>query len=136
MPPVGANGLRFHAGSVWVSNFAGGTLLRIPVTATGAPGPLHVVTSGLMGIDDFSFLSPGSNVVFAAVNPFSEIAVIYPDGTSKIVLTSADGLSTPTATAVRGNSLYITDGGFQQPHDAKVQVGTINLLALCAGGRS
>ncbi|MFM9555192.1 hypothetical protein SAMN04487980_1002303 [Streptomyces sp. cf124] len=34
--PFGANGLRFHRGAVWVSNSAQGTLLRIPVTATGA----------------------------------------------------------------------------------------------------
>lgn len=57
---------------------------------------------------------------------------IYPDGTYKPVLTSADGLASPSATAVRGNRLYITDGGVPEPHDAKLQTGRINFAALLA----
>ncbi|SOD71784.1 hypothetical protein SAMN06272781_2845 [Streptomyces sp. 1222.2] len=128
--PYGANGLRFHNGAVWVSNLSKGTLLRIPVTATGAPGRVHTVASGLTGIDDFNFLSDHSNVVFAALNTQNQIAVVYPNGTTRTVLTASDGLASPTATAVRGKRLYITDGGLNEPHDAQVQSGKIDLGAL------
>ncbi|WP_454860102.1 hypothetical protein [Promicromonospora soli] len=59
--------------------------------------------------------------------------MVYPDGTYKPVLTSADGLASPSATAVRGDRLYITDGGVPEPHDPKLQIGTINIKALLAG---
>ncbi len=137
--PIGANGLRFHNGALWISNFNKGTLLRVPVTGTGTAGPIHLVTGGLPNIDDLSFLTPRSDVVFAAQNGSSSnngpdrVVVIYPNGTYKPVLTSADGLASPSATAVRGDRLYITDGGVPAPHDPKLQTARINLPALLAG---
>ena len=77
-------------------------------------------------------------MVFAAQNGSSSqngpdrIVVVYPNGTYKAVLTSADGLASPSATAVRGNRLYITNGGVPEPHDATVQTGRINVPALLA----
>lgn len=137
--PIGANGLRFHNGALWVSNFNQGTLLRVPVTSTGTPGPIRQVTGGLPNIDDFSFLTPWIDVVFVAQNGSSSqngpdrILVVYPNGTYKAVLTSADGLASPSATAVRGNTLYITNGGVPGPHNATLQTGKINVAALLAG---
>lgn len=137
--PIGANGLRFHNGALWVSNFNKGTLLRVPVTTTGVPGPIRLVAGGLPNIDDLSFLTPRSDVVFAAQNGSSSnngpdrVVVIYPNGTYKPVLTSADGLASPSATAVRGDRLYITDGGVSEPHDPKLQTARINFPALLAG---
>ncbi|MDU8990944.1 MULTISPECIES: NHL repeat-containing protein [Streptomyces] len=130
--PLGANGLRFHNGAVWVSNLSKGTLLRIPVTAKGTPGLAKVVTDKLPGADDFSFLSRRSDVVFATENGPNQIAVVSPKGAVKTVLTAADGLTSPTATAVRGNRLYITDAGLNKPHAAKLQTGHIDLSALRA----
>ncbi|MFF0156009.1 SMP-30/gluconolactonase/LRE family protein [Streptomyces sp. NPDC005263] len=137
--PIGANGLRFHNGALWVSNFNKGTLLRVPITPAGAPGPIRQVAGGLPNIDDLSFLTPFSDVVFAAQNGSSSnngpdrVVVIYPNGTYKPVLTSADGLASPSATAVRGDRLYITDGGVPEPHDPKLQIARINFPALLAG---
>lgn len=136
--PIGANGLRFHNGALWVSNFNQGTLLQVPVADTGAAGSVRQVAAGLPNIDDFSFLTPTTDVVFVAQNGSSSqngpdrIVVVYPNGTYKAVLTSADGLASPSATAVRGNRLYITDGGVPEPHDAKLQTGKINVAALLA----
>ncbi|MCF4123151.1 hypothetical protein L1785_19445 [Antribacter sp. KLBMP9083] len=136
--PIGANGLRFHNGALWVSNFNQGTLLRVPVTPAGAAGPIRLVAAGLPNIDDLSFLTPWSDVVFVAQNGSSSqngpdrIVVVYPNGTYKAVLTSADGLASPSATAVRGNRLYITNGGVPEPHDATLQAGKINVTALLA----
>ena len=131
-------GLRFHNGALWVSNFNKGTLLRVPVTPAGTAGPIHLVTGGLPNIDDLSFLTPRSDVVFAAQNGSSSqngpdrVVVIYPNGTYKAVLTSAVGLASPSATAVRGNRSYITDGGVPEPHDPKLQTARINFAALLA----
>ncbi|ULR48438.1 hypothetical protein [Streptomyces deccanensis] len=136
--PIGANGLRFHNGALWISNFNKGTLLRVPITPTGAAGPIRVVAGGLPNIDDLSFLTPFSDVVFAAQNGSSSnngpdrVVAIYPDGNYKAILTSADGLASPSATAVRGDRLYITDGGVPEPHDAKLQTARINFPALLA----
>jgi hypothetical protein len=136
--PIGANGLRFHNGALWASNFNKGTLLRIPVTRTGTPGPIRQVTGGLPNIDDLSFLTPWSDVVFVAQNGSSSrngpdrVVVVYPNGTTKAVLTSADGLASPSATAIRGDRLYITNGGVPEPHNAKLQTGKINFAALLA----
>ncbi|WP_405816090.1 hypothetical protein OG241_16130 [Streptomyces sp. NBC_01390] len=137
--PIGANGLRFHNGALWISNFNKGTLLRVPITPAGVPGPIRQVAGGLPNIDDLSFLTPWSDVVFAAQNGSSSnngpdrVVVIYPNGTYKPVLTSADGLASPSATAVRGDRLYITDGGVPDPHDPKLQTARINFPALLAG---
>lgn len=37
--PIGANGLRFHNGALWISNFNKGTLLRVPITPPALPAP-------------------------------------------------------------------------------------------------
>ena len=129
----GVNGVTFHGGAVWASNTDRQTLLRIPVTFTGAPGTISVVAGNLPGIDDFKFLSDCSDVAFAALNGVNEVAVVYPDGKSKIVLTAADGLDSPTDTAIRGNRIYVTDGAGAAPHDAQLQSGTIDFAALFGG---
>jgi sugar lactone lactonase YvrE len=128
--PLGANGLRFHNGAVWVTNFNKGTLMRVPVTSAGKPGRIHQVTGGEVGIDDFNFLSSRSDVVFAAVNAQNKVDVVYPNGTKVTVLTAADGLANPTATAVHGTELYVTDASLATPHHAQLQGGRINLAAL------
>lgn len=77
-------------------------------------------------------------MVFAAqygLTP-TKIAVIHPDGTTETVLTASDGLDSPTSTAVLGNRLYITNAGITEPHDAKVQRGTIDPAALNCGPAS
>ncbi len=133
---LGANGLRFHDGAVWVSDTNQGTLMRVPVTAAGTAGPIDVVARGLVGIDDFNFLTDRSDVVFTALNAPGEVAVVYPDGTSKIVLTTADGLDSPSATAISGTKLFITDGGYgvAAPNDPELQSATISIAALRTGG--
>ncbi|MEU6259749.1 hypothetical protein [Streptomyces sp. NPDC047043] len=133
--PFGVNGLRFHRGAVWVSNAARGTLLRIPVTGSGAPGRIGTVAGGLTSVDDFNFLNDRSDVVFAALNRLGQVVIIRPGGVTETALTASDGLASPTAIAVHGNRIYVTDAGFPEPHDAKVQRGTIDPAALDCGWR-
>lgn len=134
--PFGVNGLRVHKGAVWVTNSSKGTLLRIPVTSAGAPGRIHAVAGGLTGVDDFTFVSDRSDVAFAAQNSINQLAVVHPDGTIETALDASDGLASPTSVAVRGNRIYITNAGFAEPHDAKVQRGTINPAVLNRGPAS
>jgi hypothetical protein len=128
----GANGVTFHDGAVWASNTDRETLLRVPVKETGAPGRIEVIAGNLPGIDDFKFLSDRSDVAFVALNGPDEIAAVYPDGHARIVLTAADGLDSPTDTAVRGTRIFITDSGNAAPHDAKLQSGKIDIPELLA----
>ena len=127
---LGVNGVEFHQGAVWASNTDKGTLLRVPVTGTGAPGPVRLVASGLPGIDDFKFLSARSGIVFAALNSQDKVAVIYPDGRSRIALTAADDLAYPSDTYISGTRLYIADSGRLAPHDSKLQEARISISAL------
>ena len=128
----GVNGVTYHDGAVWASNTDRQTLFRIPVTAAGAPGPVQVIAGNLTGIDDFKFLSDRSDVAFVALNSANEVAAVFPDGRAKIVATSADGLDSPTDTAVRRSQIFITDGGGNPPHNAQLQAGKINFAALFA----
>ncbi|MFJ8596927.1 hypothetical protein [Streptomyces sp. NPDC093598] len=103
------------------------------MTATGAPDRIHTFTSSLTAVDDFNFLSEGSDVVFAAENDLTDqVAVVRPNGTTKTVLSASNGHASPTATAVSGKRLYITNAGLTKPYDAKLQRATINLRALLA----
>jgi sugar lactone lactonase YvrE len=107
----GANGLKIHNGSVWVSNTTLGTLLRIPIRLDGSAGSAVVAASGLPDIDDFAFTGPGDTVL-AVQNALNQADLIAPNGTASVVLTAADGLSTPTAVAVRGSTVYVTSAAY------------------------
>ncbi|MER5805769.1 hypothetical protein [Streptomyces mirabilis] len=90
------------------------------------------MSQSLPGVDDFNFLNATSDVVLAAQNLRDEVAVVYPNGTTRTVLTASDGLASPTA--VRGTTLYVTDGGLVAPHHPMLQTGKINLSALIDDG--
>jgi sugar lactone lactonase YvrE len=107
----GANGLKIHDGSVWVSNSSQGTLLRIPIRPDGTAGSAAVAASGLPSIDDFAFTGTGDTLL-AVQNQLNQADLITPDGTAHVVLTAADGLSTPSAVAVRGRTVYVTSAAY------------------------
>lgn len=100
----GANGIKVHAGAVWVSNLDRGTLVRFPL----AGGPGRVVATGLGPVDDFAF--HGGTVV-AAINQENRVVTVGRDGV-RTILSTADGLANPTAVAVRDDTVYVTDGAY------------------------
>lgn len=113
---IGANGIKVHHGAVWVGNLDKATLLRIPICGDGSAGPIEVRAQGLTGLDDFTF--PGhDDTVLAALNSENEVALVTPDGSHTIVLTRDDGLSNPTAVAVRGSTVYVTSAAFTTAQD-------------------
>jgi hypothetical protein len=107
----GANGLKIHDGALYVSNTSQGTLLRIPVLKNGKAGKISVVAKGLTSIDDFAFV-PGTNNVIAALNFANEVAYVQANGTHSIILTAADGLQNPSAVAISGSMVYITNADY------------------------
>src|SRR6185312_13669374 len=109
--------------AVWVSNFDAGTVLRVHVDRAGRPGHMSTVVTGLPGVDDFAVL--GTRAVIAAV--LSADHVVVARGSRHVVLLSAaDGLSNPTSVAIRGSSLYVTDGAYltkKNPNLLRLQLG-------------
>ncbi len=113
---IGANGLKVHGRAVWVTNTQLGTLIRIPIESDGSAGAMHTVATGLVGIDDFAFVGH-EDTVLAAINGFSKVALIQPNGSHQTVLTAADGLSNPSSIAVRGKRLYVTNAAYLTRRD-------------------
>ncbi|WP_142107552.1 SMP-30/gluconolactonase/LRE family protein [Pseudonocardia cypriaca] len=109
----GANGLKLHAGAVWVSNYDLGTIVRIPVEQSGAAGPAAVHATGLTGIDDFDFTGRGEEIL-AALNDTSELVGVAADGSHRVLLDGDDGLQGTTAVVVRGDSAFITNGALRE----------------------
>jgi hypothetical protein len=121
---IGANGLKVHDGAVWSTNTDRGTLLRIPIGPNGAAGLIQTVATGLPGIDDFTFTRHGE--ILAALNTPSELAIIAPDGTHAIALTSADGLSNPTSVAVAGDTVYIPSAAYITKNDPNLLLARLS----------
>lgn len=113
---LGANGIKVWGGAVWVSNTDHGTAVRIPVTRHGTTGWARVVASGLGGIDDFAFTGRGDTLIAALDQP-NMVALVRPNGTHTIVLTATDGLQSPSAIAVRGCTVYVTDAAYNTGKD-------------------
>ncbi len=110
VPAVGVNGIKVSDGAVWATNTARGTLLRTPITRDHQAGDIQVITSGLPGIDDFSFAS--RDTILAAINFTSQVALIHTNGRHLIVLTAREGQSNPTSTAVRGHVLEVASAAY------------------------
>jgi hypothetical protein len=109
----GANGLKLHAGAVWVSNYDLGTIVRIPVEQSGAAGPVAVHATGLAGIDDFDFTGRGDQIL-AALNDTSELVGVAADGTHRVLLDGDDGLQGTTAVVVREDTAFISNGALRE----------------------
>ena len=118
---VGANGVAFYRGDLFVANTERGLLLRVPVLRDGSPGtPVIVagdedceISDELYGLDGIAIDRRG--LVYAALVLQNKLVAIHPDtGTATVVLDADDGLWNPASLAfgtARGDrdSLYITN---------------------------
>jgi sugar lactone lactonase YvrE len=122
----GANGITLHDHAVWVSNTDQGTIVEIPIRANGSAGPIRTVVTGLTGeVDDFTVLG-GDDSILAALNPSTQVVLIRPGGQPQVVLTAEDGLSNPTDIAVRGDSIYVTNGAYFTRNDPNLLVARLD----------
>jgi hypothetical protein len=123
---LGANGIKVHAGAVWVSNTDQGTLLRIPVRPNGAAGTVTPAVTGLTGPDDFAFTGRGDDLL-VALDAASEVAFVAAGRTPVIVLTAQDGLSNPSSVAVRGTTVYVTNAAFLTLRDPNLLTARLTI---------
>jgi sugar lactone lactonase YvrE len=116
-PFPGANGIKAYHGDLYVSVSGAGTIVAIPFLHNDFAGSprVHATVPAPQGCDDFSFDVHGS--LYCVTDPFRTLIRVDPGGSSEILLTFADGLDGPTATAfgVHGQdrfNLYITNAAF------------------------
>ncbi|WP_328483335.1 hypothetical protein OHS71_35110 [Streptomyces sp. NBC_00377] len=124
---VGANGLRFHRDAVWVSNTNAGTLMRIRVRQNGSACAIETRATQLYAIDDFGFVERHRDTALVALTGGSEVAMVRPDGTHRVVLTSKDGLSNPTSVAVRGRTAYVPGAAYFTQRDPNLLLARVHL---------
>lgn len=83
------------------------------INEDGSAGAWRVHASGV-ALDDFAFDVKGN--LYGTTDPFNTVVRVRPDGTSEVLLTAADGLDGPTATAFGvgrdSKALYITNAAF------------------------
>lgn len=110
----GPNGVQFFHDELYVSNPDAQTIVVLPIAPNGSAGAAHVHASGVW-CDDFAFDMYGA--LYCGTDPFNTLVRVAPDGSSRVLLTAADGLDGPTS-AMFGrfggdrNNLYITNGAF------------------------
>ena len=118
---VGANGVAFWRGDLYVANTDRGALVRVPIDHMGNPGELEIVAGDadceiadeLWGMDGIAF-DVGGNVYATLVLQHKLVRIDLGDGSSEVLLTEEDGLWNPASLAFgtgRGGSktLYITN---------------------------
>ncbi|TCR15240.1 hypothetical protein [Streptomyces sp. BK205] len=121
---AGANGLKLHDGAVWATNLDKGTVLRIPITPRGTAGAIQVRATGMPSIDDFAFTGHGDALL--AARDDNQVDLIRPDGTHTAVLTSADGLQTPTSVAVHRGKVYVPSAAYLTNADPNLLVAHLD----------
>ncbi|MCK9921817.1 hypothetical protein MXD61_07925 [Frankia sp. AgPm24] len=125
----GANGITVHRGQVWVSNTDRGTIMRIPIGAGGAAGPIRTMVSGLTGgVDNFTVFGP-DDTILAPLIATNEIVLIRPGQQPQVVLTAADGLSNPTHVQLRGDTVYVSNSAFFTRVDPNLLVAHLDRRA-------
>ena len=89
-----------------------GTLYVAECTGDGSAGPIDPVVTGLTGgLDDFAVVGH-DNTIIAALNMADEVIQVKPGGRPRVLLTGADGLSTPTSVRVHHDTMYVTSAAY------------------------
>jgi sugar lactone lactonase YvrE len=132
--PLGANGIAYRHGNIYVANTEQHHVVRIPVLKGGDAGEPEIIAEGdeLEYLDGIALDVHGN--IYALVIDKSELARIDPDeGTITTLATAADGLDFPASAAFgtgkgERQSLFVTNyaigpPGGPGPGVVKVDVG-------------
>ncbi|HEX2273452.1 MAG TPA: SMP-30/gluconolactonase/LRE family protein [Acidimicrobiales bacterium] len=98
--PLGANGIAWHNGTLFVTNTETGSVITVPVGRNGSPGAPAVLARGpaLVGADGLAIDATGN--LYIAVNGQSTVVRVSSDGANVTTLaTAADGLDFPSDVA-------------------------------------
>jgi len=119
-PPVGANGIAYWHGSLYVANTEKGLIVQIPILKSGEPGePLIIAEEGLYGLDGIA-LDVHGNIYAVLVLQNKLVKVDPSSGDFTVILTADDGLNMPASLAFgtgKGNrqSVYIINFSLMGP---------------------
>jgi sugar lactone lactonase YvrE len=95
-PPIGANGIVYHRGDLYVANTEKGHIVRIPVLPDGEPGEPTILHSDLLLVDGITLDVQGT--IFAAMIGGDSVLGICPRTGLRVVLASAeDGVDGPAS---------------------------------------
>jgi hypothetical protein len=123
-PGFGVNGLKAHNGAIYVSITGQKTLLRYPIGKRDEASSPHTVMSG-HPLDDFIFLGK-SDVMLAASNVDSELAVIRADGSYQALLTNTDGLQNASAVLAQSGKVYVLSAAYVTQEDPNILVADLD----------
>ncbi|MCJ1408647.1 hypothetical protein MMC19_002722 [Ptychographa xylographoides] len=135
----GVNGIKLHAGHLYLSNTDAKTFLRVAVSPAGTPAGEIETVFERCNIDDFAIDAEGD--VYATSHVFNSVVKITRDGTrSRIAGGPQDAIVAGTTAAAFGRTerdattLYVTtNGGMSNPVGG--EVGQARLLALEVGAK-
>ena len=134
----GANGIKVHDGSAWISVTDRDTVVRSRIAADRSPGPPEVVAEKLHA-DDFAFGESG--IAYFATHAAHAVLRVHPDGGRETIAGPQEGAVGCTACAFgRGaedhHSLYVTTtGGLRYPYRGTVQDAKLLRLNVGESGR-
>jgi sugar lactone lactonase YvrE len=120
-PPIGANGIAYRRGNLYVANTEKGLLVRIPILKGGCAGDPVIIAEGpeLYGLDGIALDVHGN--IYAALIVQSRLVRIDPVGGGVVELaTAGDGLDEPASLAFgtgKGDrrSLFVTNYALMPP---------------------
>jgi sugar lactone lactonase YvrE len=109
--PLGANGIVVTSDTVWVTNTARGTLVRIPILAGGGAGQATAMVDDckFSGADGLAQAADGSFLI--AVNWKNEIVRVVP-GQAPTVLRAGAPLDFPASLVVEDERVLVTSAAF------------------------
>lgn len=126
--PVGANGIAFYHGAIYVANTERGIILRVPVSRGGAPAAEPVVAAVVPDPDsrlamfgpptpDGLALDVHGNFVVPVINRHAVVRISADGSTWGTLATADDGLVAPPSVAFgtgkgERTSLFVTSMGF------------------------
>jgi sugar lactone lactonase YvrE len=125
--PIGANGIEFHDGSLYVTVTEKARILAFPINDDGTAGSMRVVAEGdqLAGADGLD-LDPVGNV-FVAVIAQQKIVRVATDATITEIAVDADGLDYPSSLQFgvgdKADTLYVVNFAIGELLGAKTVEG-------------
>jgi sugar lactone lactonase YvrE len=138
-PPIGANGIAYRQGTLYVANTEQGLILRIPVRVDGSPGEPEILADdpSVYGPDGLA-LDVFGNIYAPLVFQDKLIRINPVDGSTTELATIDDGLDEPASLAFgtgKGdrqaifltNFAVIPEDGGAGPALLKVEIGVPGL---------
>lgn len=125
--PIGANGIEYHDGSLYVTNTEKGRVTIIPIDDEGAPGTMRVLAEGQqLAAADGLDIDPAGNA-FVAVIGQQKIVRVSSDGAITEIAGDADGLDYPSSVQFgvddKADTLYVVNFAIGELLGAKTVEG-------------